>query len=632
MSGINSIFPYATVAHAISGLGFVLTTWLAAYLTIRVSRSSSSRLALLSLFALSGYFLHAVLCAFVPATEIGHIWRRYLGWLSLWPLPFWLHLTTTLLPKKQQGRWQLLLWSTYIFASVLSISWIWGSWEFSRLTLLPSQLDILVTIFAFLVGAAAFYNTYYLQQQAADRTLRIRYVLLGTVGLLLTGWILYWPIINTLNVPWEPTPRIAVGDGIPLMAVLVLAYSVAFHNTFMAGRWVKRDFFFHAAAIGAIALLYLFIIIGAESVALMLNLDVATLTFIAVVGSTLLTHWFAEPLRRWLDNLFSKQLSAISSEMVGLTQDIRVPNGLLETQMTTLVNRLREMTGASVVCVSVRHDDQLVIKASTEPERIGKIIPTALLTDGPAPLLKTDTSPEKQRTNADRWDCLILSEPIFANKEIAGYLLLGERGAGEGYDREERVWISTLAANLGIALEQAHRREDTARRFSELTSEVENLAKQELSLLREFEAALVGPNCQIDQHELREAFSAYNQPERLAALLAREGNTLAPLVGNHTSPVAALQRRLTQAVDAIAPSADILPSLDTIQSRNLHRKQRRHLPTSIANYYTLRLVIAGHSHESIAETLDVSSRQVRNYLERAVSAVKNVLESENEAQ
>jgi len=79
---MEDMFPYATVSHVVSSAGFVLTTWLAAYLTVHVSRNSPARLAILSLFALSGYFLHTVLCVFVPADQIGHLWRRYMGWLA----------------------------------------------------------------------------------------------------------------------------------------------------------------------------------------------------------------------------------------------------------------------------------------------------------------------------------------------------------------------------------------------------------------------------------------------------------------------------------------------------------------------------------------------------------------------
>jgi len=59
---MEGVFPYATESHVIGGTGFVLTAWQAAYLVVHISGSTSVRLAILSLFALSGYFLHTVLC------------------------------------------------------------------------------------------------------------------------------------------------------------------------------------------------------------------------------------------------------------------------------------------------------------------------------------------------------------------------------------------------------------------------------------------------------------------------------------------------------------------------------------------------------------------------------------------
>lgn len=225
----------------------------------------------------------------------------------------------------------------------------------------------------------------------------------------------------------------------------------------------------------------------------------------------------------------------------------------------------------------------------------------------------------------------MLAEPILVNGQKAGYLLLGERGVGEGYGRVDRTWISALAAHLGIALEQTHRREETARLISELNAEAEDLATQELSLRREFEAVLSGPPPLINPQELREAVYACNRPDRLAEILARKESTLAALpciVHSSASPVATLQQRLTLALNFIAP--DVLPSLESLRKRAMRFKRRRHLPTSVADYHTLRLVMDGYTHEAIAEMLEVSPRQVRNYLDRAIGSLKVFLEQEAE--
>lgn len=620
---MSSFFPYATYAHVVGSAGFVLTTWLATYLAAHKPRSFPSRLAILSLFALSGYFLHVVLCMFLPAEQIGHLWRRFMGWFALLPLPLWLHLTSTLLPPEQQARQRLPIRLAYVAVALLSAAWIFGSWSFSRTTLLPPELIWPIVIFVTALGAATLINIWGLCQRAADHTLRLRYSLLGAVVLLLMGWILYWPVTaNWLQLSWSPTTGLAVGDSLPLTGSFVLAYTIAYHNAFMAGRWVKRDFFFHAVTVGAFTGLYLLTLLGAQALARVFGFDVPALTLIAVVGLALSTHLLADRARGIGDSLFFKQLEALPGEMSHIVRE-----GPLGAQLAALVNRLRDLTGASIVCVALYEDEKLVVKASTDRERIGRAVPVTTSTEGPAPAL----AGHKLEPGTSSWDCLMLAEPIRVNEQDAGYLLLGARGVGEEYGRVDRMWISALAAHLGIALEYARRREETTRLISELSAEAEDLAAQELRLRLEFGSVLSGSPPRINPQELREAVYACNRPDRLAEILAREESTLAALpyiAYSNAPPVVALQQQLAMALDAISPA--VLPSLESLRNRAMRSKRRRHLPTSAADYHTLRLIMDGYTHEAIAEMLEVSPRQVRNYLDRAIGSLKAFLEQDAE--
>ena len=53
---MDSFFPNAMVSHGVDRIGFVLTTWPGDSLTSHAPRSLPSRLAILSLFILSGYY------------------------------------------------------------------------------------------------------------------------------------------------------------------------------------------------------------------------------------------------------------------------------------------------------------------------------------------------------------------------------------------------------------------------------------------------------------------------------------------------------------------------------------------------------------------------------------------------
>ncbi len=170
-----------------------------------------------------------------------------------------------------------------------------------------------------------------------------------------------------------------------------------------------------------------------------------------------------------------------------------------------------------------------MVKASTSQDRVGQSVPLTATSNGIKPRLDLNINLMNDKESGHNLDCFVLAEPILINDQTAGYLLLGERGVREGYNREERVWISALATHLGTALEQARRREEKAQLISNLKAEAKALAAQEETLEREFETVLSGPSLHIDAQELREAVYAYNQPDQLATILAREESTLSGL-------------------------------------------------------------------------------------------------------
>jgi len=620
------LFPHGTSAHWIGSIGFVFTMWLGIYLATHAPRSSPARLAILSLFALSGYFLQVVLCLFLPAQEAGFLWRRHLGWMILLPLPLWLHLTSLLLSPKLHKHQNWAIWLAYGVSAFLSIIWIFGDWQFTRQNVLPPELVFPISLYALGIGGTALVNVMELRRQAADQTLRHRYTLLGVFVFFLAISILYWPTaVNVVEVVWSPSARLVVGNSIVLAGAVVLAYAISFHNAFMAGQWIRRDFFFHAIVMVIITVVYLVIMFVAWQAAVWLGFNVPSLVMIAVVGLAIVTHLLALPARHWWDRFFFRQIRTLPDEIGGLMSDMHSSADQLEEQMTALVHRLKDLTGASTTCIALREEGKFLIKASTNPSQLNRTLPSYLL-----PL---DAAPHARIHNHNRhdsfWDCLVLAEPIMVSDKTVGYLLLGERGVGEGYDRQERVWVSTLAAYMGAMLERARWRAMTERRIAELNAEAEALARQEQTLKRDFEAALAGPPGIIRSQELREAIYAFSRPDRLKTILTRQESTLASLpcvAESHLHPVQAFQQQLTLALEAMLPP-DGLPTLESLRNRPVRNKRRRHIPTSVANYYTLRLVMTGYTHEAVAEMLEVSPRQVRNYLDHAIGSVKVFLEN-----
>ena len=617
-----SVFPYGTFAHWVSGTGFVLSIWLGAFIATHVPRRPVSRLAYLSIFSLAGYFLHATLCLYAPAEEAGYLWRRYLGWFALAPLPIWFHLTSILLSEEKRRKQWFYVRLSYAIAILLAITWVVGDWSFSRETIFPPEISLPIWIFSTSVGICALLNVAHLRKIAPDETLRKRQSFLGLVILFLMAAILFWPIVvNILNVPWSGTVKIAVGDIFPFIAVSLLAYSVAFHNMFMSGRWLREDFLFQAGSVLVIASLYVITMLASYQLAIAFNLKALVVVAVAVVGLSILTHLLTQRLKDLRRSIFSGRMPKVGQEMQSLMSASKYEHSALDGQMSAVVTRLMELTGASNVCVALfENEEKLFVRSSTNPIQIDRQVPYSFSGDESIIGIQDPDAEGYSAEERELWDCVVLTEPIQAAGKLEGYLMLGDRGAGEGYDRQERLWISGLAAHLGTALEKEFQLQQTTELIAELKADALDLKDQRRSLERELEQVITAPAPLLSRAELREALYAYSRPERMKELLDVGVKTLGTVIdktGTNLPKPEAIKELLDDALDQLEPPEGI-PLLESFQERILSEK-KRHIPLPIANYYTLKLVMAGYTHEDIAEMLVISPRQVRNYLDRGIS-------------
>jgi len=417
-----------------------------------------------------------------------------------------------------------------------------------------------------------------------------------------------------LSLPWTPPLTLALGEGVLGLGLLVLAYAVARHNAFMAGHWVLRDFVYHAFAILAVVGLYVVMILSARWLALALSFDVLTLILVVVAGLAIATHLLVDWARGMWDAIFFRQLHPLRVEMRTLAQEMtRLVQP--EQQMQHLVESLAHLTGSALVCLALDRGQGLVVQAATNKERIGQSVS-----------LKEVTVSDRQTPEPGAE--FVLTEPVRVFNRQVGYLLLGPKGVGERYDRQEQMWIADLVAHLSALLEQAQLREAATQQLAVLTREVREIQSRETALHQEMQRVLAASPIPLDAHELGEALRCYSHPDRLAEIISREGSTLAALptiVQAGPRRVQAVQQLLCSAVESLRPS-ETLPSLETLRARAVRKKWRRHIPAAVADYYTARLVMAGYTHEAIAEEMEVSPRQVKNYLDRAVSRMIACLE------
>lgn len=600
--------------------GFVVAVWLGSYLATHTTRTRVARLATLTVLSLAGYFLHAVLCLHVPAVQAGFLWRRFLGWFAIPPLPLWFHLTAELPPAHLFRRERWVVWAAYGVAAVLVGLWLFGSWTFSTTSLVPYELGLPVGLFGLVVSVGCLGNLWYNQAQVQEPLLRYRQRLLGLVTLLAVTGGVYWPLLTSaLRLPWAPALTLATGEIILVMALVTLAYAVARHNLFLAGRWVLRDFIYHVVAIATVVVLYMTAIGGAWALAAALNSDTLTLVLVAVVGLAIMTHLMADRARGLWDALFFRELHPLRMDLRMVIRDMSTQANVQE-QVQQVVESLARLSGASLVCLALWEEGELVVKAAAPRHWVGCVLARVERGQRLLDQLAVDRLPLQG---------IALMEPLRAFRREMGVLLLGEKGVGEGYDRQERVWVATLAARLAILLEDTRLQEEFTRQLATIAGEIREISSQKAGLQQEMQAALAGARWEVDYHELREALRYYSSPDRLAEILRRPGSSLAtlpPVRESAPHTVEGLRKVLADAVDALRPP-EALPSLEAVRERPVRKKRRRHLPAAVADYYTLRLIMAGYTHEAVAEELDVSPRQVRNYLERATTRLGAVLET-----
>ncbi|MBI4787277.1 MAG: hypothetical protein HY782_09550 [Chloroflexi bacterium] len=585
-------------------VGFFISLWLGCYLVTHTTHSRVAWLAILTILSLAGYFLHAVLCLHVPAVQAGFLWRRFLGWFAIPALPLWLHVTASLLPAEFARRERWFVIGMYAAAIILIGLWLFGAWTFSTASLVPLELAPPLALLAVVAALAATANLVVAQYTVRDPILKRRQRLLLIATVLGSTGAIYWSLFAAWwSPPWDPPTTLALGHSLLIAGLLTLAYGIVRQNVFLTGQWIARDALYFLFAIAAVALLYVVAIAGAWFLARALNFDALMLILVVVTGLVIVTHLLTDWVRAAWDAIFFRELRPLRAEMRFLAQEMS-RHVQPEQEMQFVVESVAHLTGSPRVSLALDEGGSWAIRASTHKERIG------------------------EKADLEQTDAYFFREPLRVFDKTVGYLLLGEKSEGAGYSRQDRAWISALSARLAPMLEQARLREAATHKLAALAQEVTQIQSQEQAMHQEMQHVLAGSRPPIDRFELCEAIRYHNHPERLAELLRREGSTLAALptvarAGPRAVP--ALQQCLTTAVEALRPPNN-LPSLEALRARPVRIKSRRHLPSTVADYYTARLVMAGYTFEGIAEELGVSSRQAQNYFERVITRLLGFLE------
>ncbi len=184
--------------------------------------------------------------------------------------------------------------------------------------------------------------------------------------------------------------------------------------------------------------------------------------------------------------------------------------------------------------------------------------------------------------------------------------------------------LRVIAGQVADLLAINARREAAASHLGRFTEEMRSQEHLEAEVRRRIVAGIEELRlirCEIDLNFPRQLVHAFSSADRLERLLLAD-----PAGEARSTRVRRIRNILEKAVESLKPATP-LPPIESLRDRGLAQKRLRRLPAAVADYYTLKLLMDGYTHEAVAELLGVSPRQVHNYLERALRRLQANLAS-----
>lgn len=578
-----------TLLSNAAAAGFILSLWFGCYLASRRPRLATDRVAVLLLLTLAGWFLHNVLCLHVPAIEAAFLWRRMLGWLFIPALAFWYHLTSLAVPNTPPIKW--LRVTVYLWALLLAAAWVFAPWTFLTTSLFPLELLYPVAVFSFAAGFLGLANLIR-ASRLSGRSAEFARSVLFLSALALSGGLL-WPLAaDLLGLPISPGNVWGPGQLLITVGVAGLGYSFVGRVQAQTGIDLRRDLAHRFITSVTIVGLYLATLAALFTLARQLGFDPLALSLVGVAGLAIATHLLADLAHALWDRLVFKKWAGLTSQMRWLAREIPLRPSSAEL-LKPILQEVREVLNTEWVALATGDADQLVVLAATDPKLVGKPA-DGLLTRG------------------DVW-----AEPAVGRQGQVGLLVLGLRQSLRR-DFPDLRRLRAIAGQVADLLAITARQELATSHLRRFTQEIRSQQDLEAEVRQQILATIEElrlVRCEADLNLLRQLVHAFSSADRLQRLLLNDSTG----ADGETRP--AQVRRIREALEKAAESlkpATPLPSIESLRDRGLAQKRLRRLPVAVADYYTLKLIMDGYTHEAVAELLGVSPRQVRNYLERAL--------------
>jgi GAF domain-containing protein len=395
-------------------------------------------------------------------------------------VPFWFHLSVSLLSDKLAKRQHPLVILIYLLALNFVAMGAYTPWVFAGATMKPpiynsahrpGPLYPLFGLFLVIVPALSLYNLYMSWRKAKSPPIRRQFVTL----LWATSLAVFSGVVTALST-WfgldTPTlvSNLSLGVGVAL-----LGYGMARYNALIEGRVIGLDFIYTLLAIG--------LVIGAYLLAAFFSgliFDAPFIAFIFFLMLAIVSHSLYDWARTYLDRLFYRQqyreLRANLRDFVYTTtpgQDIR---DRLQAILQTLCRSLDVSKGF----IALGEGEDFVVIADWKVDFGGQSIASDTLATDEIAILP---SPVEILGLTD----MTLIVPLHAGGEQIGAIVLGQRTTGVTYTEDDLDLLEDLADTVANVVHTVRLKERSVQQIDNLLRE---LRERERELQRRMREAL----------------------------------------------------------------------------------------------------------------------------------------------
>ena len=458
-----------------------LSLWLGLYVVSRSPRSLMAWLTGLTLWTITRLFLDVILALNpppMPADEADWLrlffpfWRAVIlkeqgatGWLQGWSMTsavmFWHHVTILIRP----GPLTPWRWTRIVIGYGVAVAWvvinITTPYFFSSTVGDPLYLNTLKAgpVYPFFAVFLLLYTVMSVTNlarsaRAAPTTMPRKQLIILTIATVVGG--LASPLTIAASEFGLPMPVLILALILGFYVILI-GYGVAGYSALMDGRTIRHDFFYNAAMVGLVTLLYLVVTwVSVQAY------NIPPVAFVFVVMLAVITHTSLDVARHGLDSLFYRRDTRRLRENLRQLATLAGEQADQEKNLSLALDSLCASVQATFGLIVLFEEDQLRVAATCHrPHFKLDLLPTDLAADDVL-FLKPGHFPVPLTEAA-------LLMPLYADMTQVGALLLGQPKNGPSYSKADVELLLYPSDWLADIIQNARRESEFLARIADLT-------------------------------------------------------------------------------------------------------------------------------------------------------------------